>query len=75
MRTAEGRTEPWGAGPARKANPGQAKSRESIAQASVRRKTDASLKSVLVSPEDDVGRQSADLTFEAGQKVYLHILP
>ena len=44
MRTAEGRTEPWGAGPARKANPGQAKSRESIAQASVPGKTDASLK-------------------------------
>ena len=61
MRTAEGRMEPWGAGPARKAKPGQAKSRESIAQASVPGKTDASLKpgsrfATVFRLEDDVGR-------------------
>ena len=43
MRTADGRTEPWGAGPARKAKPGQAKSMESIAQASVRAREDGRL--------------------------------
>ena len=63
MRTADGRTEPWGAGPARKAKPGQAKSRESIAQASVPGKTEASLKSFSFRLEDDAGRQSADTRF------------
>lgn len=49
MRTAYGSTEPWGAGPVRKAKPGQAKSMESIASTLCKGKTDALRRSRVAS--------------------------
>ena len=63
MRTAEGRAEPWGVGPARKAKPGQAKRMESIAQASsVPAKTDASFDRFSFRLDDAGGSQRTGLS-------------